>query len=122
LKNNKDNREIYFCENGKKIEAYLGGVEFNGGRDSLSAYLGEKYVNSPLYNYKDYNIIEYFYLLLDKNLKVKEVRILYRRYDNNKRFYYDSIFVDALKNTTGMWHKTVENQKWYTYLHRQRVY
>lgn len=100
----------------------MGGIEFNGGRDSLSAYLGEKYVNAPHYNHEDYNIIEYFILLLNKNLEVKEVRIVYRQYDNNKRFYYDSIFVDALKNTTGMWHKTVENQEWYAYLHRQRIY
>ena len=118
----EDNRNIYYCEDGKKIKTYLGGVEFNGGRDSLSEYLLEKYVNHPSYDYHEYNIIEYFYLLLNKNLEVKEVRILYRKYDNNKRFYYDSIFIDALKNTTGMWHKTVENQEWYTYLHRQRIY
>ncbi|GAK37019.1 hypothetical protein JCM15093_2233 [Bacteroides graminisolvens DSM 19988 = JCM 15093] len=65
---------------------------------------------------------EYFIVLFDENLKIREVRILYRKGYNNERFFYDSIFVNALKNTTGMWHKTIENKKWYTYLHRQKIY
>jgi len=118
----KDNKTTYYSENGEKIIAYVGGVEFNGGRDSLSAYLLTKYVNHPSYNYEEYNVYEYFVILFDKNLDIKEVRIMYRKYADNERFYYDNIFIDALKSTTGMWHKTVENQEWYTYLYRQRIY
>ena len=118
----KDNRVIYYPENGREITAYIGGVEFDGGRDSLSAYLLTNYINYPSYNYEEYNVDEYFFILFDSNLDIKEVRIMHRKYADNKRFYYDNIFIEALKNTTGMWNKTVENQKWYIYLHRQRVY
>ncbi len=118
----KNDKVIYYSENKEKITAYVGGVEFNGGRDSLSAYLLANYVNNPNYTYEEYNVDEYFIILFDKNLDIKEVRIMHRKYANNKRFYYDSIFINALKNTTGMWYKTIENQKWHTYLHRQRIY
>ena len=69
-----------------------------------------------------YNLERLVDFQFDENLKIREVRILYRKGYNNERFFYDSIFVNALKNTTGMWHKTIENKKWYTYLHRQKIY
>lgn len=116
------NKGLYYSEGGKEIIAYLGGVEFNGGNDSLSNYLLKKYVNHPDYNYEEYNLREDFIVLLNKRLEVEEVRILYRRVYDNERFYYDSIFVDEIKNTTGMWEKTVENKEWYIYFHRQRIY
>jgi len=47
---------------------------------------------------------------------------MYRKYADNERSYYDSIIVDALKNTIDMWHKTIEGQKWYIYLYRYRIY
>ncbi len=118
----RGNECVYYSEDGKEITTYLGGVEFNGGRDSLSNYLLKKYVNHPHFNNEEYNIIEHFILLLNKNLEIKEIRIVYRKGYDNKRFYYDSIFIDALKSTTGMWYKTVEDKEWYVYLHRQRVY
>lgn len=118
----KDNRCVYYSTDGKRITACSGGVDFNGGRDSLSAYLGRKYINHPSYNYQEYNIYEYFIVLFDENLKIRDVRILYRKGYNNERFFYDSIFVNALKNTTGMWHKIIGGKQWYTYLHRQKIY
>ena len=114
-------KTIYFFENGKKVIAYLGGVEFNGGQDSLSTYLLTKYVNHPDYNYNEYNMIEYFFILFDRNLEIKEVRIMKKKQDE-KRFYYDNIFIDAFKSTNGMWHKTVEGKRWYIYMHQIRVY
>jgi len=119
----KDGKVGYYTENGEKIIVnVVRGIEFNGGKDSLSAYLLTKYINHPSYNYQEYNVYEYFFILFDKNLDIKEVRIMYRKYADNERFYYDSIFIEALKNTTGMWYKTVENQEWYIYLHRQKIY
>lgn len=118
----KDNKVIYFSETGEKIRANFGGVEFNGGRDSLSAYLLTKYINHPSYIYDEYNVYECFYILFDKNLNIKEVRIMDRKYAYNKRFYYDNIFIETLKNTTGMWSKIVDNKEWYIYMHRQRIY
>lgn len=118
----KNDEVIYYSVYGEKISANLGGIEFNGGRDSLSTYLLTKYINHPEYNYQEYNIYERFFVLFDKNMCIKEVRIMYREYANNERFYYDSIFIDALKDTNGMWHKTIENKGWYVYLHSQRIY
>lgn len=118
----KNDRGLYYSVNGKKKTAYFGGVEFNGGRDSLSEYLLSKYVNHPDYNYNEYNVYEHFFILFDKDLNIKEIRIMHTKYAGKERPYYDTIFINALKGTTGMWHKTVENQKWYIYLHRQRIY
>lgn len=118
----KNDRIIYYRINGRQKTAYPGGVEFNGGRDSLSAYLISKYVNHPDYNYDEFNVNEYFFMLFDKDLNIKEIRIMHKKYAPKERPYYDSIFINALKSTAGMWHKTVENQKWYIYLHRQRVH
>lgn len=118
----KDDRVIYYSANGEKKMAYFGGVEFNGGQDSLSAYLLSRYVNHPDYNYDEYNVYEYFVILFDKDLNIKEIRIMHKKYAGNERPYYDTIFINELKSTAEMWHKTVENQEWYTYLHRQKVY
>jgi hypothetical protein len=119
----KDNKAAYFSEDGKKLIAYSGGVEFNRGQKALKEYLDNIFYNNPDYHkHSEFNVIETFFLLLNARLDVVEVRIMYRNYADNKRFYYDSIFVDALKNTTGMWHKTGEDKEWYIYLHRQRIY
>lgn len=118
----KNDRGLYYPINGEEKTVYFGGVEFNGGRDSLSEYLLSKYVNHPDYNYNEYNVYEHFFILFDKDLNIKEIRIMHRKYAGKERPYYDTIFINALKGTTGMWRKTVENQKWYIYLHRQRIY
>lgn len=118
----EEKKGVYHFEDGKEITVYIGGVEFKGGHDSLSNYLLKEYVNHPDYNFEEYNLREDFIVLLNKKLEVAEVRILYRKGYDNERFYYDSIFVNEIKNTTGMWKKTVENKKWYIYFHRQRIY
>ena len=116
-----DSTEVYYVKKeGEKLVSYFRGVEFNGGCDSLSAYLNDVYYNHPSYNYEEYYMLSIFFILFDKNLNIVEVRIMKR--PHNEKFYYDSILIVALKNTTGMWHKTVEDKEWYTYLHRQRIY
>jgi len=116
-----DSTEVYYVKkNGEKLIAYFKGVEFNGGRDSLSAYLNDVYYNHPSYNYEEYNMLSLFFILFDKNLNIVEVRIMKR--PRNEEFYYDDILIEALKSTTGMWHKTVDNKEWYIYLHSQRIY
>lgn len=57
----KDDKAVYYTESGKKIIANFGGVEFNGGRDSLSMYLLTRYINHPEYNFQEYNIDERFF-------------------------------------------------------------
>jgi hypothetical protein len=119
---NKD-KVTYVRENGERIGVNKRGLEFNGGDDALKTYLDSVFYNNPDYQkHSEFNVLENFIILFDKDLDIKEVCIMYRDYSNNTRFYYDSIFVDALKNTTGMWHKTVKDKEWYIYLHRQRIY
>lgn len=119
-----DSSKVYYVKkDGTKLIGCLGGVEFNGGNDILKKHLDSIYYSNPNYNnYSEFNVLENFFILFDEKLNIEEVRIMNRRYANNERFYYDSIFVNALKNTTGMWHKTIEDQEWYIYLHRQRIY
>ena len=116
----EDNKNIYYTEKGKKIITYIGEIEFNEGKDSLAAYLNDVYYNHPSYNYEEYNMWSLFFILFDKNLNIVEVRIMKR--PRNEEFYYDSIFIEALKSTAGMWHKTVEGKEWYIYLHGQRIW
>jgi hypothetical protein len=118
-----DSSKVYYVkEDGVKLIAGLGGIEFNGGKDALKTYLDSAFYNNPDYhNYREFNVLENFFILFDENLNIEEIRIMYRNYADNKRFYYDSIFVDALKNSSGRWHKTVLNNGLYTYFHRHRV-
>jgi hypothetical protein len=111
----------YIKEDGTTLISYMGGVEFSGGRESLKAYLDSAYYNNPYYDYSEFNVFEYFYILFDKDLNIEEIRMSYRNYADNKRFYYDSIFVDALKTSTGRWYKTGVDKEWYIYLHRQKI-
>ena len=117
----KNNKFLYYTKDGKKLIADVGEIEFTGGRDSLSAYLLTRYINHPNYNYREYNVYEYFFILFDENLDIKEIRIMGLKYADRTKFYYD-IFIESLKNTIGMWYKKTENKKWYIYLHRQMIY
>lgn len=117
-----DSANVYYKkEDNTEIIAHLGGIEFNGGKEALKAYIDSAYYNNPHYNYNEFNILERFHILFAKDLSIEEVRILYRESDS--KFYYESILIDALKNTTGRWHKTTkEDKEWYTYLHSQKIY
>lgn len=119
-----DSSKVYYVrEDGGKLIANLGGLEFDGGKDSLKTYLDSVFYNNPDYhNHSEFNVLENFFILFDENMNIEEVRIMYRNYADNKRFYYDSVFVNALKTSTGRWHKTVSNNGWYTKFHRHRIY
>lgn len=113
----KDDKVAFFTENGEKKIAHIGGVEFIEGRDSLISYIKRVYYKNPnYYKYGEFNVLERFFVLFNKKLEIVEVRIMYRQYANNERFYYDSIFVNAIKSTSGMWYKTVKDKNYYTYL------
>jgi len=124
IENFHNNKCKYIDINNNSIEAYLNGIEFYGGDKRLKNYLDSIYYNNSNYKnkYEDcFNITERFFVLFDKDLNISEIRIMYRKYANNERFYYDSIFVNALKSTNGRWHKTIQNKKWYIYLHVHNV-
>lgn len=119
-----DSSKVYYVrEDGGKLITNLGGLEFDGGKDSLKAYLDSIFYNNPDYhNHSEFNVLEFFFILFDENLNIVEVRIMHRNYAENKRFYYDSIFVNALKNSKGRWNKTIPDNGWYTYIHRHRIF
>ncbi|WP_291528470.1 hypothetical protein [Bacteroides sp. UBA939] len=113
---------FYIRENGERIKCSKG-IEFDGGREALKGYLDSVYYNNPNYHkYSEFNVLETFIILFDEYLNIKEVRIMHRYYADNERFYYDSLFVNALQNTNGKWYENIQNKKWYYYLHRQRIY
>lgn len=121
--NDIDENYCYVTENGEKKVSFLGGVEFNEGRVSLIDYIKRAYYDNPDYHkYNEFNTLDRFWILFDKNLNIIEVRIMYRPHVKNQNFYYDDIFINAIKNTSGKWHKTVENKKYYVYLIQIRIY
>ena len=113
-------KTIYYLETGEKIIATNNGVEFCKGRDSLSNYLSVKYVNHPNYGWIDYNMHLFFVILFDKNLTIKEIRIV-NGYDKY-HYSFEDIFIEELKNTEGMWCKSKPGKDWYFYFHVQKVY
>lgn len=123
IRNTNDSTSEYISENGQTIIVYINGIEFNGGKEYLKQYLDSCFYSNPnYYKHSEFNVVERFFILFDSELNIRDVRIMYRSYGDNKRYYYDRIFVDAIKNTIGKWHKIVEDKKWYIYFHHQRIY
>lgn len=111
---------IYITLNGQKLNVYVGGVEFIGN-NNINLYLDSAYYNNPLYNGNEYNIIEHFSVLFDKDLNIVEIRISHRQFANNRRFYYDNVLMEAIKKTKSQWRKTVDGKKWYVCFFSYRV-
>jgi hypothetical protein len=118
---------FFYCKtlNNKKIIAPIDGVKFNGGEELLKNYLDSAYYNSPVYNHIDYNIIEFYYLLFDKDLNIREVRVLdlhKRPNDYDKiRQSINVVLIDALQNTEGQWMEKIPDKKWYVYIYRHTI-
>lgn len=74
-----------------------------------------------MYNGNEYNIIEHFSVLFDKDLNIVEIRISHRQFANNRRFYYDNVLMEAIKKTKSQWRKTVDGKKWYVCFFSYRV-
>lgn len=114
----------YFCTtiDNHRINAPLNGVEFSGGNEALISYLDSIYHNHYTYNGLNTNLIEFFYLLFDENLNIKEVRVIEFEKRSKKYEYKQNtvrtIFKEALFDTKGLWLKRKMNSKWYVYLHR----
>ncbi|MDR1003548.1 MAG: hypothetical protein LBL97_00850 [Prevotellaceae bacterium] len=114
---------FYIREDGSRIKVHSkAGIKFNGDRDSLRHYMNNMFYNSPDYDpdRAEFNYYEYFVLLFDKDLNVIEVRQQKRQYTTSE--YYDRIFIDGLKKSKGMWHKTIEGRKWYISIIGYRVF
>ncbi len=124
---NKIFNNTYVCTtlNNQEIIAPIDGVQFIGGDDNLRIYLDSIYYNHPTFVGDHCNLIEFFYILFDDNLKIKEVRVIefqkrskeYEQTENRVRL----LFKEALYKTEGLWIKNVPDSKWYVYLHRHFI-
>lgn len=103
----------YLTLDGKRILASLG-VEYIGGRDSLNRYCKKMYYKLVNPTYNELNQRVFITLLFDKDLNIKEIRLLppvflYRR------DYYEKLFTIIAKSTQGQWKKKSHNKDWYVY-------
>lgn len=112
---------IYVDDNVDKVRVNLCGLEYEGGIRRLHEYLDSAYYNSSNFNQDEYNITEMFFLYFDEFLNIREVRIMKRSYANNDRYYYDSVLINALKNTQGQWTTAVSNGDGHMYICKCRV-
>lgn len=112
----------YVTLEGQKVIAYIAhGVEFNAGKDSLDNYVKRFYYNQEGYDNVELNQRIIFSILFDKNLNIIEVRQLPPHFLRKEEFY-KKLFANILKNTTSMWHKTIEHKEWYVYWYVTRLF
>ena len=63
---------------GKKREKVSLDVQFIGGYQALTNYFDSLYFNREDYNWDELNALFYYTILCDKDLKIKEVKIIQR--------------------------------------------
>ena len=70
---------------GKKREKVSLDVQFIGGYQALTNYFDSLYFNREDYNWDELNALFYYTILCDKDLKIKEVKIIQRRKRKDRR-------------------------------------
>lgn len=89
-------------------------LQFKGGYESFLAYCDSSYYHRADYNYDELNALAMFSILFDKNLKIKDVRILKRIAYVNVKYNYDALVKRILLSTEGKWIKTGDDDcEWY---------
>lgn len=83
-------------------------VAFIGGKDSLRSYLDAHYYGYAGSDSAELNMVAYFTVLLDADLNILETRIM-NRADTAIKPPLDSLFVAALKASSGHWRKVNPN-------------
>lgn len=119
----EDSRDsiIYITHDGERLMVTMDGVEPAMGRDSLNSYVKRRYYAQENYDYVELNQRIYFTILFDEDLNIVEVRQLPPKIVH-KGLLYKEFFIDTLKRTTGMWHKTTGNRAWYIYIYATHLY
>jgi len=113
---------IYDLDNANIINYYIQtkvspNIQFEGGYDSLSSFCDSLYFNREDYNYDELNARALYSILFDKNLKIKEVRIIKRFAYDNQKYNYDDLIRQILFSTEDKWvKKGQDNYNWYFYL------
>jgi hypothetical protein len=108
---------------GKKIRKVSMDVEYIGGTDALLKYQDSTYWNKKNFSGEEVNGSCLYTILFDKNLKIKEVKIIKRSAYDNSKYNYDSVIKKIILSTQGNWKKTNDNihEKWYFRLGRFSV-
>ena len=94
-------------------------VGFIGGVERLHKYCDSLYyANFSEENYNEVNVRVPYSILLDNELRVREVHILQRLplYKNDEKYDYDSLIKKILLSTDGQWFKKDKENNWYLYV------
>lgn len=92
-------------------------IHFKGGYEALSTFCDSLYFHRKDYNHEELNAQALYAILFDKNLHIKEVRIIKRIAYNNLKYAYDDLIKRILYLTEERWSKTTdEDSNWYFYL------
>ena len=94
---------------GKKREKVSLDVQFIGGYQVLTNYFDSLYFNREDYNWDELNALFYYTILCDKDLKIKEVKIIQREAYDNSKYDYDGLIKRILFSTEGKWMKSTKN-------------
>ena len=76
-------------------------VHYKSGREALLQYLERAYYSSSEYDYQEYNTFLVYIMLFDAEMKIKDVRIIYRPSNIDDRF--DDFLKSALYKTKNKW-------------------
>ena len=107
---------------GEKIEVDYSisiNVGFIGGVERLHKYCDSLYyANFSEENYNEVNVRVPYSILLDNELRVREVHILQRLplYKYDEKYDYDSLIKKILLSTDGQWFKKDKENNWYLYV------
>ena len=96
---------------GKKREKVSLDVQFIGGYQVLTNYFDSLYFNREDYNWDELNALFYYTILCDKDLKIKEVKIIQREAYDNSKYDYDGLIKRILFSTEGKWMKSTKNNR-----------
>ena len=94
-------------------------VGFIGGVERLHKYCDSLYyANFSEENYNEVNVRVPYSILLDNELRVREVHILQRLplYKYYEKYDYDSLIKKILLSTDGQWFKKDKENNWYLYV------
>lgn len=94
-------------------------VGFIGGVERLHKYCDSLYyANFSEENYNEVNVRVPYSILLDNELRVREVHILQRLplYKYDEKYDYDSPIKKILLSTDGQWFKKDKENNWYLYV------
>ena len=94
-------------------------VGFIGGVERLHKYCDSLYyANFSEENYNEVNVRVHYSILLDNELRVREVLILQRLplYKYDEKYDYDSLIKKILLSTDGQWFKKDKENNWYLYV------